>query len=306
MFGNRLGWGISVVLIIVTVVALGWIYRQGTMPQRPSSIGMAADQWTLQMPIPPRSVVRCMTEPGDAMDLYRRAINAYQNRENRLIEPTLSEVQESLNLIVEARKFAGRGVFANRPQELISYDRDRPELNALDALRKLAFKQGRRYQNDGKTAQAREVYEGMFVLGLKLHEERLVWDEWQIGRDLMAVSRYMAELAETPQEKKVLEDFDAQWATFYRANIEKLQLAIFNPQPWTGDMAALASKCPEPMWRVEATLALGRCKYTGQTLGDQTGARRLVAKLVNDSDASVSLAAKLAKDLSVVDFRKLR
>ena len=73
-----------------------------------------------------------------------------------------------------------------------------------------------------------------------------------------------------------------------------------------GDVAELAMHGGDPMWRVEATLALGRCRYTSPRAGDQFGATKLIDQLLNDPDPRVKLAASVAKVLTRDSIHKIR
>ena len=71
-------------------------------------------------------------------------------------------------------------------------------------------------------------------------------------------------------------------------------------------MAALAVNGGDLMWRVEAILALGRCRYTSPRAGDQLGAARLIDQLMNDPEPRIKLAASVAKSLTREGIHKIR
>jgi hypothetical protein len=73
-----------------------------------------------------------------------------------------------------------------------------------------------------------------------------------------------------------------------------------------GDILALARNSPEPMWRGEAILSLGRMKYNTPRRGDQNAARREVKQWLNDPNPSVRTAAAEADNLTLEKYRTLR
>jgi hypothetical protein len=155
-------------------------------------------------------------------------------------------------------------------------------------------------------ARAQELYRGVYSLGVKLYEERLVFDEWFEAREMLSVARWMGEIATDVNEGARLKQVDSQVLEFFKQKIEPVQNTIQVLYPYTGDVAALAQNAGDPMWRVEATLALGRCRYTAPRAGDQLGATRLIDELLSDSDNRVRIAATAAKNLTREGIHKLR
>jgi hypothetical protein len=249
-----------------------------------------------------------MTEPADAIDLYRQAIAEFTTNQSVYesyrpsIEPTeVQKIRKAVDLLIRASSMARPGVFADRPQELITYDTDRPALQSLKAVGNATTVLGLVYKAKEQPEKARQVLQAAFTLGLKLHEERLVYDEWRAGRNLMAAARPLAELT----GNDAFEQLERQWRQLYDNHMEKVSAAIWTLQPHTGDMCALALGANEPMWRVEAILALGRCRYSGETMGDRNGARNLLAKLAMSQESRIRIAATAARDLPVEQWRKL-
>jgi hypothetical protein len=91
----------------------------------------------------------------------------------------------------------------------------------------------------------------------------------------------------------------------YRKQIRPVQEAVMVVEPKPGDIFALAEKAAEPMWRVEAILALGRLRYSAERSGDKQGAAKVVAALCTAGDPRIRTAAIAARDLTVEQFRKL-
>lgn len=318
MFGNRVGWFFSLLILVATCGFLAIIYKHGTDAAPPGPVGERAASYTMQLPIDPRSFATYMTEPIDAVESYKKAIAAYQeNRRpfNAFVErgnlksPDLTEIQPTMDLLLKARTAKNSGVFKDRPAELVTYDTDRPALKDLKTLGSIARKLGMLHRAADNRERAMEYFEATFALGIKLCEERLVFEEWEVGRDLMDVSHYFAEAAKSANRSESaerLQEFDQQFVPFYKKQIEPVQQTIFVARPYTGDILALATDSSESMWRVEAIFALGRCRFSADSRGDQAAANRVLQRLAQSTDPLTRLAAVQARDLKVEEFRKLR
>jgi len=326
MFGNRVGWGISALIVLAAVLLLWRVYRIGTDFTPPGPIGQSAALWTMQLPVDPRSIATWMTEDVDAIDLYKQVIAEYMAnlaydgylRQASADPAVIQQINKGIDLMIRASTAKRPGVFIDRPSEIITYDSDRRPLKALKAMGDVGIRLGLILNNKDRpvydATRARQVFQAVFSLGLKLYEERLVWEEADYGLKLMATSRYLDDPA-SPGRADLLQKFDDQRKPFYFKYIDPLLRHIFIANPdakrfpqfrsWGGDMAALATKCPEYMWRVEAIFALGRCKFQGNTMGDQKGAVRLLKSLCEDSDPRIRIAAQAADRLTREDLQRL-
>src|SRR5204862_6135297 len=111
----------------------------------------------------------------------------------------------------------------------------------------------------------------------------------------LSVARWLGEIAESADEAARFKQIDSQILEFYKSKIERVQNTIMVLYPEAGDVAALATNGGDIMWRVEAILSLGRCRYTAARAGDQLGATRLIEELTMDQDQRIRLAATVAK-----------
>lgn len=317
MFGNRLGWGISSAIILCTTVAMLLLYKAGSQIADPGPIGLSAAKYTMQLPLEPRSLATWMSEDGDAVAIYKEAIADYDARplayriysdRGKLNSPEYAQIEKGVNLLVKAATIRRGGVFADRPAELITYDTDRPALkDALLSIANVAMKVGKQLESEKNVTRAREIYRGVYTLGLKLYEERMVWDEWDAAVQTLAVAKWLGDLAESADEARRFKQVQEQIRDFAAKNVEPVHQAIMraNP-PEAGDIAALAVDGGDVMWRVEATLALGRCRYTSPRAGDQFGATKLIDQLLADPEPRVRLAAQVAKSLTREGVHQLR
>jgi hypothetical protein len=316
MFGNRLGWGISAVIIVGTTLIMWWLYQAGSQIAAPGTVGLNAANYSMQLPLDPRSLATWMSEEQDAMAIYKEAIAEYDAKprayniyieRGKLNSPEYAAVEKGVNLLVKASTMRRPGVFADRPGELITYDSDRPALKeALRTIGKTAMKVGRQLEVEKNVTKAREIYRGVYTLGVKLYEERLVFDEWYEAREMLSVAKWLGEIAESGDEASRFKQVDDQILSFYKTKIEPVQNTIMVLYPQTGDVAALAVHGGDVMWRVEAVLTLGRCRYTSPRSGDQFGATKLIDQLLNDPEPRVRLAASVAKALTRESIHKIR
>jgi hypothetical protein len=349
MFGNRIGWGISVCIVMLVGFLLILLHKRGTEPQPPTFVGLNAARWTLDAPIQGRRLATWMTAEGDSSVIYQRIIRHFDANssiytrflerraempvnfrdleaaeQQRLLKDGILQrlkweeyrtVNEGIDLLVKAKNIKSGGVFRDRPDAIITYDRDLqgrfPE--ELSKLMRVAYDTAnivaRVEQTAGNHERHRDIRQAMFSLGTHLCEERLLLVQWLAGRDLQGVAQYLGEYEQDEAIRKDLATFAGSpyWAGFARDNVEPLQKAILlTTKPHTGDMAALARTATDHAWRIEGILALGRCKFSGQSMGDKVGARRLLEKLATDPDPRIARAAAIARDLPVEEFHKLR
>ena len=345
MFGNRIGWGISAAILMFVSFLLYALHKRGTEPQDPTLVGKNAARWTLNPPVDGRKVAVWMTEEGDASALYQQLIthydanrSAYEKFVNRTAEPPEGKstsqlveadlkamllqrlkweeyktVNEGLDLLVKAGKMKGGGVFGKSLDAIITYERDlegkypEPLWKLMRVANDTAWLVARVEDGAGHKDRYKDLLQGIFSLGTQMCDERLLFTEWRAGRTLQGVSRYLGQFETDQARKDMVAQFDGQWMTFAREHVEPVQKAIFlTMRPHTGDMAALASNATDPAWRIEGILALGRCKFTGESMGDRVGAKRILAQLASDSDPRIARAATTARDLPVEEFHKLR
>lgn len=172
MFGNRLGWGISALIVIVVAMMLGvldWYARhvrqaaqtkkdteqkvENVEAKYKTSIGWNARDWSAKLAIDPRQVASAwMTQEGEAMPLYKQALAVYKERpltfENFKSDqvgslPTVyrEQIDRAMKLLIEASKLKGGGIFRDETAKLIGYDIASDEvacdLAALKAMRDL-------------------------------------------------------------------------------------------------------------------------------------------------------------------------
>lgn len=337
MFGNRLGWSISAVIVILTAVVLVMLSRYG-QPSSPGELGRNAASYTITMPVDPAGIARSMTESFDPAPVYQEAIAAYEaNRElfdahdriKTTDDPRVEQLRPVMELLVKAAQSRQHNVFGANPEEVINYDPDRPRVNAIRKIGKTAIYLGLLHNREKRPDEARRLYDAVYALGAKLYHERLIWEEFDAGLELLGdASQALVRLGEAtgqPDLVSVYGTFNRHRLELYEQRVKPLHHAIKALNPYTADVVALALNGGDVLWRVEATLSLGRCKWSASHydvpypatpsnnatadsghFGDQLTARKTLDQLVNDPVPRVRIAAQRARDLTVEEFRKLR
>jgi hypothetical protein len=337
MFGNRLGWSISAVIVVLTVLILVQLSSYG-QPSTPGELGRNASKHTISMPVDPAAIATYMTEKFDPAPLYQDAIAAYQadpeaydghDRIKATDDPRLAKLGKGVELLAKAALSSQHTVFAGRPRDVINYDPDRPQINALRRLGKATIYLGLLHNREKNTEEAKRLYEAAYALGVKLYHERLSWEEFDAGLELLgdsgqALSR-LGEATAQPDLVSVYGTLNRNRMELYDQRVKPLHHAIKALNPYTADMIAIAFDGGDFLWRIEATLALGRCKFSASRydvpypaipssdvpsdsghFGDQQAARKALDRLVDDPDGRVRIAAQAARELTVEQFRKLR
>src|SRR5688572_15100387 len=184
MFGNRLGWSISAVIVILTAVVLVMLSRYG-QPSSPGELGRNAASFTITMPVDPAGIARSMTESFDPAPIYQEAIAAYEgdpelfdahDRIKTTEDPRVEKLRPVMDLLVKAAQSRQHNVFGANPEEIINYDPDRPRVNAIRKIGKTAIYLGLLHNREKRPDEARRLYDAVYALGAKLYHERLIWE----------------------------------------------------------------------------------------------------------------------------------
>jgi hypothetical protein len=275
----------------------------------------------LTLPADARSVATgVMAEPCDAGDLYRAAIQEYESNrrayDKYFSNPRAAQAEKpkAVELLKQASGCADMALFVKTPSELLNYRPETPGVEAMEKLGRMANQIGLLHRLDKKPQEARPYFEAMFALGYHLYDERLAWVEFTAGVNLMAdAARGLAKVEadeNNPDQARSLEYF-ADVIDQYKLKQSELYKIVSTIDSFTvgrhgGDILALARGSPEPMWRGEAILALGRMKFNTPHRGDQLAATREVQQWVNDPDPAVRAAANAASALTLEQYRAMR
>ncbi len=181
-------------------------------------------------------------------------------------------------------------------------------------LGQVATRAGAVLTRERQFAAARSHYRAALGLGYKLVGERQTLAELSGGLGLMVMaSSGLAQLAMEEGDLAPLAELEAYVATLREidnARVRPVAAAVNTIDPrrireHAGDLFVFARSSEERVWRVEATLALGRLRFNQPTAGDRRGATTLLSRLVNDPDPAVALAAREALDLTIEAYRRL-
>jgi len=101
MFGNLLGWIISLVILALTTVVMAGFYMAGAYISEPGAVGRNAASYSMQLPLDPRSLATWMSEEQDAIAIYKEAIGEYNAR------------PQAYNIYIEPREIEFAGIRAD-------------------------------------------------------------------------------------------------------------------------------------------------------------------------------------------------
>jgi hypothetical protein len=332
MWGNRVGWGISVLLMFLMFAGLYLMYEEG-QPSGPSEAFQKKRKVYLavmQLPIPPSEIVP-MDDPSDATKLYQQAVESYrakkadyENYDGGPKEP------EAVALVLQATHCKSGHVLQFASDEMANYqygmaDAQRPPLEAIAAIHKAIFLRAATVGPSAKDPNApdknkrledkRRYIEAMFAMGAKMFEERINFAEFEMASGFMrgdAAQLQAIAIARNDPVPDQLKEFVPKCLAWRKEHVEFLNSFIPAIDPniladHAGDYFVLARDCKDRMWRVEAILQLGRLRYrigdNGHS-GDQPYANRLLADLAkNEPDPIVEKAATQALELTAPNFR---
>lgn len=248
-------------------------------------------------------------------------------------------VKPKLELMLKARTMKRGSIFGGSYEQAITFEAQRePLTGAVRHLREAAEARAQHFLiQKGKAKEAgdaegekrfarlaREMYQAIFTMGVIAWEERVVHEELLMAKDCLLAAYFMPMVAEEGQDLSNYRDFSKQLTEYYVKQVYPVWLYVGAHRPipnyqlktpiwtgeylsfntWTADAIVVANKAGDPMWKVEATLALGRSRFAGLTDGELFAANQELNKLVNATDPRLKLAARRALDLTEPDYRK--
>jgi len=309
MLGSVQGWFISALIAL----AGGFLLWTGSRPPSvsepsgvfPNLLGKIA------LPVDPKTVAPVpMSGACDAGEKYRAAIDEYLKNARQYAKwhadakSAMAAKPKAVELVVEAADCGRMNIFARAPAEVVTYDYEPPQMEAIEKLGMMAQQRGMLHLRAGNAVEARRYLGAAFALGYHLYSERVAWREFTAGVNLMtSVTKYTAQLetdAGRPEKARAIEAF-AEAADKYKLDQLKLY-SVIN----TTDGPTLARRSPEPMWRSAAILSLGRMKFNTPNKGDQLAASRELKGWVSDADPVARTAAVAASKLTLEEYRMHR
>jgi hypothetical protein len=308
-------------MVLATAAGVTWLQRNMEAISSRTAFSRDADHGgPVSLPVPPIIVLPTMTDPTDAAPIYRRAIEQYNadpfvygkfarsGRANDL--PDIPAIKT----LVEAAHCAHGNLFAASPSEIVSYNPDKPTLEAVRTLGACARRAGQLIEKNDPD-EAMKLYEAAFALGARLYEERLTYEELDAGLTLMAEGsatiRELARAAGDSNRVEACKRFDEARVACVTSQIQPTQRVIGSAdqnviEQYAGDVFYFARHAGDRIWRVEAILKLGRYRFNAGRIGDQRNAMRVLKELLHDPDPVIQTAAAAARDLTEEQYRMLR
>ena len=305
--------------------ALLWLLASGSQRSPATEFSRDARNFAaLSPPSPP--LVLPTTQPTAAGPFWRSAIDSY-DRDRALYEDFAAtgslrarRVEElaAVEVLVGASELAQRDVFLSNPREIVNYDHTKEPLEKFRALgRVMVDRLALLYARDpAKRDLAQKYARAGAILGDALTRERLTYDEFAVGQELLGKSAFV--LARIADERKdattaaAWRDFEQRRQQFVREQIDPTLAFVRSIDAnvvgtRTGDVFELARRSNERMWRVEAVMALGRVRFfvgSSESAADQRAALAVVREIAeSDPDPVVKLAAEQARDLTLDRYR---
>jgi hypothetical protein len=321
MPGNRLGWSIAGLIVLIQAAVVFWALSLDklTEPTEMTSQGSLA---RIEIPVAWTQVVPDGVA-GDSGAMYRDAVRLIEAddsmlhavvRENR--DVPLDQLP-AVRLIVDAGSMKRSPVFEADFERVVTYDVRKMPIEHLRLAGDAAIRLGMlRASRD--PAGATRLLEAAFLLGASMYQERLVYDQLVAGLGLMGdAAAGLGQIAGQGGDASRIERidaFDRSRADYVKAHILPIRTALWAVDRdrmgrHAGDVFAFARTSAERMWRVEAVLQVGRMRFDMPQghRADQLGIPRLLARIESDdSDPVVRHAVRLARDLTVERFRMIR
>jgi len=327
MWGNRLGWAISSVIVVAVVGLMYLLVQFDTVSPSTAFTARPGVLDELRLPADPLTVLPAMTADEDAAPAYRRAIDAY--RGNRTLYETFPGTGpkskynpadlRAVSALLEGTRAKHMRLFADDPAEVILYDSVENPVAYLKTIGKAALHLALLEQRNDRPQEALRLAEGVFSAGVKLFNERVTYLELQAGMEMMSggagmiekISRDSLKDAARADAAKAFADALRDYQT---GTLDPIARALTSIDPkvvrqHAGDVFAFAEQSKEKMWRNEAILKLGRMRYfvgTNGRVGDQKGAMRKVRRYAESPDKATRAAGTKARDLTLAEYNSMR
>jgi hypothetical protein len=326
MFGNAKGWVMSAVIFVLTG-ALIWYAGRPPLRSKPTGQFAVALQ-SSAVALDYASIVPPGTKEQDAAETLRDLADKVKDKriafDDFLKTPAAKDrrtqapkIDRELKLLLEAAKCAKLGGLA-KPDELVVYG-DKPYLTALKRAGEaanqyalaIAFPDARDTKFKPDPAKAKQYVEASFQLGRMLYEDRVIFKQWRDGLELMKFGAfYLAAVdnKKTPGLKEKCDAFSAKvTAAMTPAVTAWADISHTNQARFPGDVFLVAETSPDPMWRSEALLKLGRMRWMkGVQSADQRDAKLVLEQTVAQQGlpAAVRVAADRALKLDADSFQE--
>ena len=335
-FGNAAGWATAAAIFVVCGALLMTLANAGAATATTALGRDSANYGPIEMPLDLAELLPTLpADQPDAASLYRDAadeladdsslLRQYERFAESAARPASDGDLPLLQTLVDAAATRPTAIFADEPATLVNYDRSLPRLEALYAVGNAAARQAgllAARDEPGDAERARELYQAALALGAQLYRERVVHREMEFGYRLVgqslgglaALAQKSGDAARAAELRTAREAFSGYvngrlspvWDAISAINDYERDDDLADVH--AGDVAAIAaSESADPMWRVEATLRLGKLRHDASRRGDALAAERLIERLREEADEPrLSLAADAASELTATGLLNAR
>ena len=330
MFGNLKGWIISVLLFAVTGFLIWSAGKKpphsvySGKPKFPITMQSAKLEYDYTKLFPPG------TEERDAGDMLRdledkahiaeldtrfaklkTAMNITDPaKRDKARRDAVKRLEPIFDQLVEAAK-CSKMTTLFKPNEIVVYD-NKPLLKYLTILGKQAAVAGRAYWTSGadntEKLKGKEYINAAFHLGRFLYEDRPIVKVYRNGLEIMSDAAFNLGVVENDKKAEA----DALVAAIHvkLGPTAGAYGVIANPNENSvpGEIFEIAAKAPEPMWRVETIMKLGRMRWLkGVDYADQLQANELLTQIAAEPNLppTVKVAVDRAQKLTAADMFNL-
>jgi len=314
MWGNALGWRISIVLFALAMGFGVWLRGQMQITD-PTNLSLDPKNMAeLSPPIGAEGIV-AQDQPGDAGEKYSEASQINLDDPDTCDDYSQKPdgpPPQAMQLVLDATRLSQMNLFAKNPGSVIDYQSDHPELDSLAKIGQEMESAALRLERDGKTDDARKFLAAAYALGANLLRERVDYDEYSHGMGLMdGATTALAEMEPAGSPRAlVLQGQESAMEGYDHDVVEPIYEVLTSADPEkiaanAGDIFRFATRAQERMFRVEAILKLGRYRFNSARAADQLAAPRFLRVLAQDPDPAIRAAAQAAAGLTVEQYRMI-
>jgi hypothetical protein len=314
MFGNSLGWKISIFIFVLNAGAALWLYGEMEITE-PTNLSMDEKNLAVLTPPAPSETVVEHDQPGDAGEKYVEAIAAYEADSDacdQYADKPDGPPPGPMQSVIDATNLSSMNLFGKNPSAIVNYQSDHAPLEDLSKLGAEMETAGLRLARDGKPSEAKRLFLAVYSLGENLLGERLNYDEYSHGIGLMdGAATALADLEPgDSQHANMLRNQSKEMVSFDQTSVRPIYdvLASADAQRIgvnAGDVIRFARLAKERMFRVEAILKLGRYRFDSVRGADQLAAPGILGKLAEDPDPVIQAAARAGLGLTIEEYRMI-
>lgn len=318
-WASPLGWALASVIAALYLTAIMLLERSGRVTPATAVSELAATPLAVHLPLgelPDAPEQRGDTDATALLLETARLVGADVERYLRFLAAPAVATGDipallALDGVLEQASLASAPSWGQMPERHVAYRTQHPEVERLALAGRALNRVALHDHQQGRNADAARGFYATLSLGHKLLQHRTTYAELSTGLGLMseAVTGLRLVFGDRPVLMRLLDQLRlegertlAVWTAISTVDGELVSRH-------NGDVCHIATHSNERVWRVEATLKLGRMKFDVGVRGtpaDQRRARRLIQQLRSDPDPAVAFAARLASELTLEDYRTLR